>query len=142
MSSSFKLSALVSQVRDKYSPSYPASSTGGSWWHILQMHSFIRLFLERRWLICISISAPILGRLGLKARDHPENMLVLVAGLQDMDPYGLYQYGSLVHRKRKDIRSVAPKTSFFPVRKHMQCPIRVYLRCRDTFVHLLVSPAR
>jgi len=38
------------------------------------------------------------------------NMDLLVAGLQGVDPYGLYQYGSLslVERERKDIRSVAP----------------------------------
>ena len=35
-------------------------------------------------------------------------MDLLVAGLRGIEPYGLYQYGSLVDRKRKDIRSVAP----------------------------------
>ena len=43
-----------------------------------------------------------------RARTLKTNMDLLVAGLQGVDPYGLYQYSSLVDRKRKDIRSVAP----------------------------------
>jgi hypothetical protein len=40
-------------------------------------------------------------------------MDLLVAALQGLEPYGLYQYGSLVDRKRKDIRSVAPVMTLF-----------------------------
>ena len=42
-------------------------------------------------------------------------MDLLVAELRGMEPYGLYQYGSLVDRKRKDIRSVAPIHDSLPI---------------------------
>jgi hypothetical protein len=95
-----------------------------SWAHALILHHIIchRRRLSRRYLLAecpyfYGLPTAAGNSLHILFSDSPQSLLVLattqdsnmdllVAGLRDIEPCGLYQYGSLVDRKRKDIRSV------------------------------------
>jgi hypothetical protein len=71
---------------------------------------------------CIHIFASPSGVMHLSDDSSSKNMVLLVAGLQGIDSYGLYQFGSLADRKRKDVRSVAPyHLSFSSIQGRVIC---------------------
>jgi len=78
----------------------------------------LSLFLQphqSRWLTWHILSSQAFSLLRWTGKI---NMDLLVAGLQGIKSSWLYQYDTLVDRKDKDIRSVAPSTAFFQIYEH------------------------